>query len=97
MQLTTLYLLPTSLYLIIYISYFAGGEHTPSRGTETCSVVEMMNSMRIAYETTGNVSFMDRYFILTAYYLLLLTTYYLQRLLHGQVLYTYYLLPTTDY
>ena len=34
--------------------YFAdeevGGAHTPSRGTETCSVVEMMFSMRTAFE-----------------------------------------------
>eukprot|EP00935_MAST-01C_sp_MAST-1C-sp1_P001190 g1190.t1 len=34
--------------------------HTPSRGTETCSVVETMNSMRYAYEITGNITFMDR-------------------------------------
>ena len=36
------------------------GSHTPSRGTETCSVVETMYSMRVAYEITGNVSFFDR-------------------------------------
>eukprot|EP01052_Picozoa_sp_SAG31_P003071 SAG31_NODE_114_length_24318_cov_16.787481_17_plen_600_part_00 len=44
--------------------YFADeevdGEHTPSRGTETCSIVETMFSLRINYEITGNVSFMDR-------------------------------------
>lgn len=44
--------------------YFAdeevGGDHTPSRGTETCSVVEMMFSMRTAFEVTGNISYMDR-------------------------------------
>lgn len=44
--------------------YFAdeevGGMHTPSRGTETCSVVETMFSLRTNYEITGNVSFMDR-------------------------------------
>eukprot|EP01063_Lacrimia_lanifica_P018886 TRINITY_DN25848_c0_g1_i1.p1 TRINITY_DN25848_c0_g1~~TRINITY_DN25848_c0_g1_i1.p1 ORF type:complete len:667 (+),score=229.17 TRINITY_DN25848_c0_g1_i1:78-2078(+) len=44
--------------------YFAdemvNGAHTASRGTETCSVVEMMNSMRVAYEVTGNVTYMDR-------------------------------------
>jgi hypothetical protein len=38
--------------------YFAdeevAGTHTPSRGTETCSVVETMFSMRTAYEITGN-------------------------------------------
>lgn len=34
--------------------------HTPSRGTETCSVVETMYSMRMAYEITGNITFMDR-------------------------------------
>ena len=36
--------------------YFAdeevGGAHTPSRGTETCSVVEMMFSMRTAFEVS---------------------------------------------
>ena len=37
-----------------------GGDHTASRGTETCSVVETMNSMRVAYEVSGNVTFMDR-------------------------------------
>jgi hypothetical protein len=31
------------------------GDHTPSRGTETCSVVETMFSMRAVYEVTGNV------------------------------------------
>jgi hypothetical protein len=44
--------------------YFADeevdGEHTPSRGTETCSVVETMFSLRVNYEITGNISFMDR-------------------------------------
>ena len=29
-------------------------------GTETCSVVETMYSMRVAYEITGNITFMDR-------------------------------------
>ena len=38
-----------------------GGERSPSRGTETCSVVEAMYSMRVAYEITGNASFFDRY------------------------------------
>ena len=37
-----------------------GGDHTASRGTETCSVVETMYSMRVAYEVTGNITFMDR-------------------------------------
>lgn len=36
------------------------GSHTASRGTETCSVVETMFSMRTAYEITGNITFMDR-------------------------------------
>ncbi len=36
------------------------GMNTPSRGTETCSTVEMMYSMRMAYEITGNITFMDR-------------------------------------
>jgi hypothetical protein len=36
------------------------GNNTPSRGTETCSTVEMMYSMRMAYEITGNITFMDR-------------------------------------
>jgi hypothetical protein len=36
------------------------GNHTASRGTETCSVVETMNSMRIGYEMTGNITFIDR-------------------------------------
>jgi hypothetical protein len=36
------------------------GSATPSRGTETCSVVETMFSMRTAYEITGNITFMDR-------------------------------------
>lgn len=35
-------------------------ENSPSRGTETCSVVETMFSMRVAYEVTGNITFMDR-------------------------------------
>jgi DUF1680 family protein len=30
------------------------------RGTETCSIVETMQSMRFAYEITGNITFMDR-------------------------------------
>merc|ERR1719454_1069193 len=34
--------------------------NSPSRGTETCSVVETMYSMRVAYEISGNVTFMDR-------------------------------------
>lgn len=37
-----------------------GAGHTASRGTETCSVVETMFSMRTAYEITGNITFMDR-------------------------------------
>lgn len=37
-----------------------GGHHTASRGTETCSVVETMFSMRIVYEITGNITYMDR-------------------------------------
>ena len=37
-----------------------GGSHTPSRGTETCSVVETMFSLRVAYEAGANVSFFDR-------------------------------------
>eukprot|EP00854_Cymbomonas_tetramitiformis_P005083 gene5083-6187_t len=44
--------------------YFAdemmNGNNTPSRGTETCSVVETMYSMRVAWEITANVTFMDR-------------------------------------
>ena len=44
--------------------YFADEEvdglHTPSRGTETCSVVETMFSMRAVYEVTANITFMDR-------------------------------------
>ena len=36
------------------------GGHTAGRGTETCSVVEAMFSMRTAYEITGNITFMDR-------------------------------------
>ena len=36
------------------------GGHSAGRGTETCSIVETMQSMRFAYEITGNVSFMDR-------------------------------------
>ena len=36
------------------------GVSSPSRGTETCSIVETMFSMRVAYEVTGNISFMDR-------------------------------------
>lgn len=44
--------------------YFAdeevGGLRTPSRGTETCSIVETMFSMRVAYEITGEIGFMDR-------------------------------------
>ena len=36
------------------------GGHSAGRGTETCSIVETMQSMRFAYEVTGNVSFMDR-------------------------------------
>ena len=44
--------------------HFADGEvsapHTPSRGTETCSVVETLHSMRVAYEVTGDVRFYDR-------------------------------------
>ena len=36
------------------------GVSSPSRGTETCSIVETMFSMRTAYEITGNISFMDR-------------------------------------
>jgi hypothetical protein len=42
--------------------YFADeevdGDHTPSRGTETCSIVETMFSMRAVYEVTGNITFM---------------------------------------
>jgi hypothetical protein len=34
--------------------------YTPSRGTETCSVVEMMHSMRTAFEATADVQFWDR-------------------------------------
>lgn len=34
--------------------------NTPSRGTETCTVVETMYSMRTAWEATANVSFYDR-------------------------------------
>jgi hypothetical protein len=44
--------------------YFADeeveGQRTPSRGTETCSVVETMFSMRAVYEVTANITFMDR-------------------------------------
>lgn len=36
------------------------GGHSAGRGTETCSVVETMFSMRTAYEITGNITFMDR-------------------------------------
>lgn len=36
------------------------GLSSPGRGTETCSVVETMFSMRTAYEVTGNITFMDR-------------------------------------
>ena len=36
------------------------GPNSPSRGTETCSTVEMMYSMRTAYEVTANITFMDR-------------------------------------
>ena len=36
------------------------GGHTAGRGTETCSIVETMFSMRTAYEITGNITFMDR-------------------------------------
>lgn len=36
------------------------GLSSPGRGTETCSVVETMFSLRTAYEVTGNISFMDR-------------------------------------
>lgn len=36
------------------------GMNSPSRGTETCTVVETMFSMRTAYEVTGNITFMDR-------------------------------------
>jgi hypothetical protein len=36
------------------------GTNSPARGTETCSVVEMMFSMRTAYEVTGNIGLMDR-------------------------------------
>ena len=36
------------------------GLTSPSRGTETCSIVETMFSMRTAYEVTGNISYMDR-------------------------------------
>ena len=36
------------------------GQHTPSRGTETCSIVETMFSMRAVYEVTANITFMDR-------------------------------------
>jgi hypothetical protein len=36
------------------------GGHNAGRGTETCSVVEQMESMRVAYEITGNITFMDR-------------------------------------
>lgn len=36
------------------------GGHTAGRGTETCSIVETMQSMRFSYEITGNVTFMDR-------------------------------------
>eukprot|EP00912_Choanoflagellata_sp_UC4_P001321 UC4_evm1s812 len=36
------------------------GETTPSRGTETCSVVETMFSLRTSFEITGNIRLMDR-------------------------------------
>lgn len=36
------------------------GLTSPSRGTETCSIVETMFSMRTAYEITGQILFMDR-------------------------------------
>lgn len=36
------------------------GGHDAGRGTETCSVVEQMFSMRTSYEITGNITFMDR-------------------------------------
>jgi hypothetical protein len=36
------------------------GGHNAGRGTETCSIVETMNSMRVSYEITGNITFMDR-------------------------------------
>jgi DUF1680 family protein len=36
------------------------GLNSPSRGTETCTVVETMFSMRTAFEITGNITFMDR-------------------------------------
>ena len=47
------------------VSYGGGnttenGGHTAGRGTETCSIVETMFSMREAYEITGNITFMDR-------------------------------------
>ena len=43
-----------------YADEEVAGGNNPSRGTETCSVVETMNSLRVMYEVTGNITFMDR-------------------------------------
>lgn len=45
---------------MFYADEIVSGPNTPSRGTETCSIVETMFSLRTFYETTGNITFMDR-------------------------------------
>ena len=45
---------------MFYADEIVNGPNTPSRGTETCSVVETMFSLRTYYEVTGNITFMDR-------------------------------------
>ena len=45
---------------MFYADEEVSGPNTPSRGTETCSIVETMFSLRTFYETTGNITFMDR-------------------------------------
>ena len=36
------------------------GGHNAGRGTETCSIVETMNSMRVSYEVRNNTTFTGR-------------------------------------
>ena len=49
-----------SVYVQCEVFAILTRSNTPSRGTETCSIVETMFSMRTAFEVTGNVSYMDR-------------------------------------
>jgi hypothetical protein len=49
------------LYFVFEMLLFAVVEkHLPTMGVETCAVVEIMYSMRTAYEITGDIMFYDR-------------------------------------